>query len=103
MGRERDALADLQERLRLVQDDWRLYDIQARAYEHTGQNISQHRALAESYYRRGNLSAAVDQLEIAVKTKSGDFYELSSAESRLRELRAALEVQRAAEKALNIS
>ena len=103
MGRDREALADLEDRLRLVQDDWRLYDIQARALEHVGLNVAQHRALAEAYFRRGNLSAAVDQLEIAVKFKGSDFYELSSAESRLRELRAQLEIQRAAEKALNIS
>ena len=35
--------------------------------------------------------------------KGSDFYELSSAESRLRELRALLENERAAEKALKIS
>jgi predicted Zn-dependent protease len=103
MGRDREALTELDERLRVVQDDWRLYDIQARAYEHMGKNIAQHRALAEAYYRRGNLSAAVDQLEIAVKVKGSDFYESSMAESRLRELRAQLENQKAAEKALNIS
>ena len=103
MGRAKEAIANLEERIRLVQDDWHLYDIQARAYEHVGQNVQQHRALAEAYYRRGNLSAAVDQLEIAVKSKGSNFYDLSSAESRLRELRAQLEIQKAAEKALNIS
>jgi hypothetical protein len=45
----------------------------------------------------------VDQLETAVKTKSDNFYDLSSAESRLRELRAMLEIEKAAEKALKIS
>jgi predicted Zn-dependent protease len=103
MGRDKEVLAELQERLRIIQDDARLYEIQARAYEHIGRPIAQHRALAEAYFRKGNLSAAVDQLEIAVKAKGSDFYEVSSAESRLRELRAALETQKAAEKALNIS
>ncbi|HET9580200.1 MAG TPA: M48 family metalloprotease [Usitatibacter sp.] len=103
MGRDKEVLAELDDRLRLVQDDPRLYEIQARAYEHTGQPIAQHRAQAEAYYRKGNLSAAVDQLELAVKQKGSNFYEISSAESRLRELRAQLEIQRAAEKALNIS
>lgn len=103
MGRDKEVLAELDDRLRLAQDDWRLYEIQARAFEHTGQRIAQHRAQAEAYYRKGNLSAAVDQLEIAVKVKGTNFYEISSAESRLRELRAQLENQRAAEKALNIS
>jgi beta-barrel assembly-enhancing protease len=102
-GRAKEALADLEERLRSVQDDATLYEIQARAFEASGRRIAQHRAQAEAYYRRGNLSAAVDQLEIAVKDRRSDFYEISSAESRLRELRALLEVERAAEKALKIS
>ena len=103
-GRARDALADLDERLRTVQDDARLYELQARAFEAAGRPIAQHRAQAEAHYRRGNLAAAVDPLEIAVKQVRGsDFSELSSAASRLRELRALLENERAAEKALKIS
>ena len=103
-GHNKEAIADLEDRLRSRPDDWRLYELQARAFEATGASLSQHRAQAESYYRRGNLAAAVDQLEIAVKFRKGsDFYEMSIAESRLRELRAALENERAAEKALKIS
>ena len=49
------------------------------------------------------LAASVDQLELAVKqTRGSDFYEMSMAESRLREMRAQLEIQKAAEKALKI-
>ncbi|MGZ5073530.1 MAG: M48 family metalloprotease, partial [Usitatibacter sp.] len=102
-GRTREALADLDERLRSVSDDAMLYEIQARAFEASGQRLAQHRAQAEAHVRRGNLAAAVDQLEIAVKVKGSDFYQISSAESRLRELRAALENERAAEKALKIT
>jgi predicted Zn-dependent protease len=102
-GRARDALAEIEARLRNVQDDARLYELQSRAYAITGQPLAQHRAQAEAYYRRGNLAAAVDQLEIAIKDKASDFYQLSSAESRLREMRAMLENERSAEKALKIS
>lgn len=102
-GRPQEVLAELQERLRLASEDATLYEIQARAYEASGRRLGRHRAQAEAYYRRGNLSAAVEQLEFAVKDKASDFYELSSAESRLRELRALLENERAAEKALKIS
>jgi predicted Zn-dependent protease len=102
-GKSREVTAELEQRLRNTQDDARLYEIQARAYAASGQRIAQHRAQAEAYYRRGNLAAAVDQLETAVKTKSDNFYDLSSAESRLRELRAMLEIEKAAEKALKIS
>ena len=102
-GRSKEALADLEERLRIVQDDAKFYELQSRAFETSGQRLPQHRAQAEAYYRRGNLAAAVDQLEIAVKFRNANFYELSSAESRLRELRVLLENERSAEKALKIS
>jgi predicted Zn-dependent protease len=102
-GNARDVAADLGERLRTTQDDWKLYEIQARAYSSLNKPVAQHRAQAESYYRHGNLSAAVDQLELAVKMRTNDFYEMSSAEYRLREMRALLENERAAEKALKIN
>jgi predicted Zn-dependent protease len=102
-GRARDVTAELEERLRSAPEDARLHELQARAFEASGRRIAQHRAQAEAHFRRGNLAAAVDQLEIAVKVKGSDFYEVSSAESRLRELRALLENERSAEKALKIS
>ncbi len=102
-GRNKEALADLEERLREVHDDAKLYELQARAYESTGQRLAHHRAQAEAYYRRGNLAGAVDQLEIAVRFRNANFYDLSGAEARLRELRVLLENERAAEKALRIS
>lgn len=102
-GGARDVVADLDKRLRTPTDDPRLYELQARAFEATGRSISQHRSQAEALVRRGNLAAAVEQLEIAVKQKGGDFYETSSAESRLRELRALLDIERDAEKALKIT
>ena len=103
-GHPKEVLADLEERLRTVQDDARLYEVQARAFEASGRRIAQHRAQGEAYFRKGNLAAAVDQLELAVKqTRGSDFYEMSIAESRLRELRSLLENERAAEKALKIT
>ena len=102
-GRVKEALADLEERLRGTRDDPRLYELQARAFEASGRPISQHRAQAEALVHRGNLAAAVEQLELAVKVKGPDFYEVSSAESRLREVKRLFENERAAEKALKIS
>jgi predicted Zn-dependent protease len=102
-GRAGEVVADLNERLRTTTDDAKLYEFQARAFEASGRRISQYRAQAEAAYRRDNLPAAVEQLELAVKTRGNDFYELSSAESRLREMRRLLENERAAEKALKIS
>ncbi len=102
-GQAKAVLDDVDKRLRERPTDARLYEFQARAYEALGRTASQHRAQAEAQYRRDNLAAAVDQLELAVKVKSSDFYEQSSAEARLRELKSLLENQLAAEKALKIS
>ena len=49
-----------------------------------------HRALAESYIRQGDFPRAINQLELALSSEDGDFYEISSAESRLKELRRRL-------------
>ncbi len=84
-----DAALDLaNERLKTIQDDPKLHELAAKCYERKGKKMAQHRAIGEAYYRRGNLVGAVEQLEIALKAKDGDFYESSSTESRLRELKA---------------
>ena len=69
--------------------DPQLYEFQARAYTAMGKQLLQHRALAEVYALRGNLQAAIEQLQIAQKAGDGDFYQKSSVEARLKELIAA--------------
>jgi len=54
--------------------------------------LQQHQAQAYSYAWQGNLFAAIQQLEMA-KQAGGSFYELSTLESDLRELREMLEAQ----------
>jgi predicted Zn-dependent protease len=56
--------------------------------------LPQHRALAEAYFRLGNLAAAIEQLVMAQKSGDGDFYQLSSVDARLRELRTLDEEER---------
>jgi predicted Zn-dependent protease len=89
------ALRFVAERLQASPDDHRLYLLQARAHAALGRRLAQHRALAEAYARLGNVPAAVEQLQIGLKAGDGDFYELSSAEARLRELRRLEEELRA--------
>ncbi len=101
-GRHGEAIALLQEKVRALPEDAKLYELQSRAYAASGNRLAQHRAQAEAYFRRGNLAAAVDQLELATKVRGSDYYELSMAEARLRELRAQLHLEREAEKALKL-
>ncbi|HTT41093.1 MAG TPA: M48 family metalloprotease [Burkholderiales bacterium] len=68
--------------------DYRLYELQAESYAALGQKLQQHRALAEAYVAMGILPAAIEQLQIGLRAGDGDFYQMSSAESRLKELRA---------------
>jgi predicted Zn-dependent protease len=86
-GRAESALRLIEERLQVISDDHRLYFLQARAYAALNKSLAQHRAQAEAYARLGNLTAAVEQLRIGLKGGDGDFYQTSSAEARLRELR----------------
>jgi predicted Zn-dependent protease len=49
--------------------------------------MMQHKSLAEAYVAAGNLPLAVEQLQLALNAGNGDFYQMSSIEARLRELR----------------
>jgi predicted Zn-dependent protease len=67
--------------------DIRLWQLLSRANAALGKRIAQHRAQAEVYALQGAYRAAVEQLELARKAGDGDFYELSAADARLREIR----------------
>lgn len=92
-----EALAAVTDRLQSGQDAEKLYDLQSRIYAATGKRLLQHKAQAEVYYRRGNLTAAADQLQIAIKSGDGDFYQVSSAEARLRQIKVEMGPKKAAE------
>ena len=86
-GQPEAALRLVEARLLTITDDYKLYLLQARGYAALNKRLAQHRAQAEAYVRMGNVTAAVEQLRIGLKTGEGDFFQLSSAEARLRELR----------------
>lgn len=68
-------------------DDPHLYQLRAQAYAAMGKRLLQHQAQAEAYVRQGHVVAAIDQLQLALKGGDGDFYQLSSVEARLKELK----------------
>jgi beta-barrel assembly-enhancing protease len=86
----KQALAFIADRLLITSSDADLYDLQGKAYAAQGKKLLQHQSLGEAYVRIGNISAAVDQMEIAVRSGDGDYYQQSSVEARLKELRAQL-------------
>ena len=83
-----EALKLVESRLQNTSSDFRLYQLQAQCYAALNKVLQQHRALAESYYRLGNIQGAIEQLILAQKSGDGDFYQQSSVDARLRELRS---------------
>ncbi len=87
-GKAKTALALVADHLTLYPDDYRLYELQSRAYAMLGKDFLRHHAQAEAYVRQGNLDAAIEQLQLGLKSRDGDFYQMSIAEARLKELLA---------------
>ena len=92
-NRAETAVKLLTEQLTRHPSDTRLYDLQARSYAMLGKYLEQHQAQAYSYAWQGNLYAAIEQLELA-KQAGGSFYQMSTIESDLRELREMLDARR---------
>jgi predicted Zn-dependent protease len=91
VGNNRDAVSLLDEQLKNYPHDARLYGLQAKGYASLGKRLLQHQAQAEVYVLQGSLPAAIEQLQLAQKSGDGDFYQLSSVDARLRDLRQKLE------------
>ncbi len=87
-GHAQEALQTASAELLLTPSDAILHGLQAKSHAALGQRLQQHRAQAELYVLRGQLIAAIQQLELAQKAGDGDFYEHSQVDARLRELRA---------------
>ena len=67
--------------------DHKLHQYQSRGYAMLNRRLSHHRAQAEAYFILGSTSAAIEQLQLGLKAGDGDYYQLSAAESRMREFR----------------
>jgi predicted Zn-dependent protease len=88
LGRNKEAIALLDELAKGGLREPRVYGLIAKSYAALGQRTQQHRALAESYLLQGSLPAAIEQLQFAQAAADTDFYTLSAIDARLRELKA---------------
>ena len=89
-GQNQQAVSLLTEQLKTYPRDAKLHSLLAKAYASLGKRLLQHQALAEVYALQGSLPAAVEQLQLAQKSGDGDFFQQSSVDARLRELRAQI-------------
>lgn len=81
------ALEFINKQSQIIHDDINLYRLEAQCHSALGNHMLQHRAQAEVYVQEGKYRAAIEQLEIALRKDNGNFYQLSSIEARLRQLK----------------
>ena len=77
----------LEEYRRFSAPDAEMLRQEAAALEALGRTAESQAALAEHYYRRGQLDQAIEQLTLASRQPGNDFYRASRIEARLDELR----------------
>ena len=82
-----DALRFAESQLRNYPEDVRLHKMRAESYAGLGQRAMQHRALAEVFILQGQTAGAIEQLQLAQRAGDANFYEMSSIDARLREMR----------------
>lgn len=82
-----EALRFVEARLGDNPDDVRLHKMRAESYAGLGKQAMQHRALAEVFVLQGQTAGAVEQLQQAQKAGDANFFEMSSIDARLRELK----------------
>ena len=85
------ALQLLNEKQSLYPDDAYLYELKSKAYADLSKNLLSHQAQGEGYFRRYNVPKALEQMDLAVKSGDGDFYQQSIVEARLKELRGLID------------
>ncbi len=78
------AVVVIKEKQRFYPDNAHFYHLLSKCYANQQKQLLSHQALGEAYVREYNIPMAIDQMEIAVKAKDGDFYESSIVEARLR-------------------
>ena len=82
-----EALRFVDEQLSAFPDEVRLYRLRAESYAGLGRRAPQHLALAEAAARQGQTQAAIEQLNLAQRAGDANFYEGSTIDARLRELK----------------
>lgn len=87
LKRHAEAASFAEDRLRRRADDGTLHQLAAEAEAGLGQELKSHYHQGEYYASLGDMKGALQQFELAVKSRGGDFQDIQVAEARLRELR----------------
>ena len=89
------ALYFLHSLLQQRPDDAQLWRLAAQSYALLGKTLASHQAQAQSLALSGNYRAAIEQIDLGLKSEQGDFYAVSVAEAKKRQWRGLLAEQQA--------
>lgn len=89
-GRTKEAAEFASAKSAVWPEDAHFWKLIARAEATLNHKLASHRAEAESLAIKGNLPAALEQINLGLKAGDGNFYELSAAEARRREWQSLL-------------
>jgi len=81
-----DAIEFLKKYIDIYKDEPILYELLAKAYSLKGEYLLEHENLSNFYYYQFNIHEAIKQMDLATKTKSQNFYNLSRVEYKLKKL-----------------
>lgn len=87
-GQFNESVAFLEDQLQLYRSDPILWRLLGQAQSGRGRAAEAHRAAAEEYALIGGWLAAIDQLRLAQRAGTLDFYSASQVDARIRELQA---------------
>lgn len=82
-GQPQAALSIIDAALEQYPHDHALHQLQSRCYAAQNRDFLRHYAQARALHELGQTDQAIEQLQLALKTRDGDFYQMSSAEALL--------------------
>ena len=91
-GYPKKAKQVLQKYLHTPQTEPTFYQLLSRAEAQAGNLVGAHEAMAKFYYQTGLTHIAITQLELGLKIKGINFYQVSRIEARLKELKYEIEL-----------
>ncbi len=93
-GKAEEALATLKGLLRFHRGNAYLYGLMEDAALKAGKKAATHRYRGEKLYHQGDLKAAIQQLELALRTPGIGFHEAAEIQARLLKMRAEQKAQK---------
>ncbi len=86
-NKNEEAIDILKNYLTIFKNDYKIYELLAKAYSAKNEKLLEHESLSYAFYYQYNLQEAITQIDLAVRADSKNFFDISRVEYRLKELK----------------